>query len=101
MLHDENIYPDPFEFNPDRFINSETGDIDYSKARDPMHACFGFGRRICPGRFMAFEALWLAIASLIAVFDIEKPKEKVTLPSGEQVERTMELTHEYIYALVV
>ncbi|KAJ2919996.1 hypothetical protein MD484_g420, partial [Candolleomyces efflorescens] len=101
MLHDENIYPDPFEFKPERFIDLETGKLDYSHARDPMHACFGFGRRICPGRFMAFESLWLTIASLLAVFDLEKAKEKVTLPTGEEVERTAELTHEYIYALVV
>ncbi|KAJ2934714.1 hypothetical protein H1R20_g2365, partial [Candolleomyces eurysporus] len=100
MLHDENVYTDPFEFNPDRFINPETGKIDYSRARDPGHACFGFGRRICPGRFMALESLWLSIASLIATFDIEKAKEKVTLPSGEEVERTVELTHEYNAALV-
>ncbi|RXW22024.1 hypothetical protein EST38_g3856 [Candolleomyces aberdarensis] len=100
MLHDENVYADPFEFNPDRFINPETGKIDYSRARDPELICFGFGRRICPGRFMAFESLWLLIASLIATFDIEKAKEKVTLPSGEEVERTVELTHEYESALV-
>ncbi|RXW22027.1 hypothetical protein EST38_g3853 [Candolleomyces aberdarensis] len=100
MLHDENVYADPFEFKPDRFIDPETGKIDYSRARDPGHACFGFGRRICPGRFMAFESLWLTIASLIATFDIEKAKEKVTLPSGEEVERTVELTHEYDSAFV-
>ncbi|RXW22001.1 hypothetical protein EST38_g3848 [Candolleomyces aberdarensis] len=100
MLHDEKIYANPFEFDPDRFIDPETGKIDYSRARDPEHACFGFGRRICPGRFMAFESLWLGIASLIATFDIEKPKEKVTLSSGEEVERTVELTHEYKSGLV-
>ena len=101
MLHDESIYANPFEFNPDRFIDPETGKIDYSRARDPEHACFGFGRRICPGRFMAFESLWLGIASLIATFDIEKPKEKVALSTGEEVERTVELTHEYKSGLVV
>ncbi|KAJ2926328.1 hypothetical protein H1R20_g10780, partial [Candolleomyces eurysporus] len=100
MLHDEKVYSDPFEFKPDRFINPETGRIDYSRARDPGHACFGFGRRICPGRFMAFESLWLSIASLIATFNIEKAKEKVTLPSGEEVERTVELTHEYASAFI-
>ncbi|KAJ2930257.1 hypothetical protein H1R20_g6805, partial [Candolleomyces eurysporus] len=100
ILHDENVYADPFEFNPDRFINPETGKIDYSKARDPELACFGFGRRICPGKFMAFESLWLMVASLIATFDIEKAKEKVTLPSGEEIERTVELTHEYDSALI-
>ncbi|KAJ2922489.1 hypothetical protein H1R20_g14607, partial [Candolleomyces eurysporus] len=101
MLHDESVYADPFEFNPDRFIDPETGKLDYSRARDPEHACFGFGRRICPGRVMAFESLWLMIASLIAAFDIEKAKEKVTLPSGEEVEKTVELTHEYNSGLVV
>ena len=93
MLHDESVYRNPFEFNPDRFIDPETGKIDYSRARDPGHACFGFGRRICPGRVMAFESLWLSLASMIATFDFEKAKEKVTLPSGEEVERTVELNH--------
>lgn len=41
------------------------------------------------------------IASVISTFDIEKAKEKVTLPSGEEVERAVELTHEYNSALVV
>jgi cytochrome P450 len=43
MLHNEDVYPDPFTFNPDRFIG-ESGNIDKS-IRDPGHACWGFGRR--------------------------------------------------------
>lgn len=42
MLHDEEVYPDPFTFNPDRFMKD--GVLDKS-ARDPSHACWGFGRR--------------------------------------------------------
>ena len=42
MLHNEEVYPDPFTFNPDRFMKD--GKIDES-VRDPAHACFGFGRR--------------------------------------------------------
>jgi cytochrome P450 len=105
MLHDEKVYPDPFTFNPDRFINPETGQIDYTRARDPSHACWGFGRRVCPGRFMAFSAVWLAVASLIATFDIEKAKEKVKVIDEDGIEReeerTIELSHEYISALVM
>lgn len=42
MLHDEQIYPDPFEFKPERFMK----DGKFNKElRDPEHACFGFGRR--------------------------------------------------------
>ena len=43
MLHNEDVYPDPFTFNPDRFIGTD-GKLDES-ARDPAHACWGFGRR--------------------------------------------------------
>ncbi|RXW15357.1 hypothetical protein EST38_g10495 [Candolleomyces aberdarensis] len=103
MLHDETEYPDPFTFNPDRFINPETGQVDFTRARDPSHACWGFGRRLCPGRHMAFSLVWLAIASLVSVFDIEKAKEKVRVVGGDGVEReeerTVELTHDYISAV--
>ncbi|KAJ2928444.1 hypothetical protein H1R20_g8641, partial [Candolleomyces eurysporus] len=105
MLHDETIYPDPFTFNPDRFINPDTGQVDFARARDPSHACWGFGRRICPGRHMAFTSIWLAISSLVYVFDIEKAKEKVRVVGedgiGREEERTVELTHEYVSGLAV
>ncbi|PPQ85587.1 hypothetical protein CVT25_000031, partial [Psilocybe cyanescens] len=37
MLHDEDVYPDPFDFNPDRFMK----DGKFNKSvRDPGHACW-------------------------------------------------------------
>ncbi|KAF8960416.1 cytochrome P450 [Flammula alnicola] len=89
MLHNEEIYPDPFTFNPDRFMKD--GKIDKS-VRDPAHACWGFGRRICPGRYMAFSAVWIAVASIISVFDIKKAVDE----NGNVIEPS----HEYISALV-
>ncbi|TEB31966.1 cytochrome P450, partial [Coprinellus micaceus] len=68
MLHDESVYEDPFEFSPDCFIDRATGKLDF------RHACWSFGRRICPGRYVAFSAVWLAIVSLIYVFDLEKER---------------------------
>ena len=100
MLHDERVYDKPFEFNPDRFIDPKTGQLDFSRARDPEHACWGFGRRICPGRHMAFSAIWLAVASLVYCFDFEKAKVLVQNDDGGEEERTVELTHEYTPALV-
>lgn len=48
MLHNESVYPDPFTFNPDRFMKD--GKLNPA-VRDPDHAAFGFGRRylIFPG----------------------------------------------------
>lgn len=91
ILHDEKVYPDPFTFKPERFLTKD-GKIDKT-IRDPRYACFGFGRRICPGRYMAFSAVWIALASIIYCFDIEKAVDedgKVVQPS-----------HEYVSALVM
>ncbi|KAG6908817.1 hypothetical protein DXG01_003170 [Tephrocybe rancida] len=84
MLHDENIYPCPFEFDPDRFMKGEKLDPD---AKDPSHAAFGFGRRICPGRYMAFSAIWIAVASIAATYDITKARDA----NGDVIEPS----HEY------
>lgn len=43
MLRDENDYPEPDQFRPERFIGKD-GNIDPS-VRDPTTMCFGFGRR--------------------------------------------------------
>ncbi|KAJ3764225.1 cytochrome P450 [Lentinula raphanica] len=84
MLHNENMYPEPHAFKPERFIGTD-GKIN-PLIKDPDTALFGFGRRICPGRFMAFSSIWIAIASMLAVFDITKPLDE----NGCVVEPTYE-----------
>ena len=42
MLHDEDDYPDPTAFHPERFLKD--GKLDPS-VRDPSQMAFGFGRR--------------------------------------------------------
>ncbi|KAF9476783.1 cytochrome P450 [Pholiota conissans] len=69
ILHDETVYPDPFTFNPDRFIKD--GQLD-SSVPDPGLACWGYGRRQCPGRHLAYPSMWIMIASMLTVFDIRK-----------------------------
>jgi hypothetical protein len=33
---------------------------------------FGFGRRVCPGRWMAHSFVWIVVASVLSAFRIEK-----------------------------
>ena len=100
MLQDERSYANPTTFNPDRFINPETGQLDFTQERDPEHACWGFGRRICPGRHLAFQELWLTIASLIYCFNMEKKKVTMMEENGEEIEATLKLKHDYECGLV-
>jgi len=70
ILHNPTMYPDPEIFKPDRFLNA-----DGSLRDDPvLSSTYGFGRRICPGRYFVDSTLFIVIASLLSVFKIEKPK---------------------------
>ncbi|KAL4075734.1 cytochrome P450 [Scleroderma citrinum] len=71
ILHDPSVYPDPMEFNPDRFLPREGKEPQ----PDPRNVCFGFGRRSCPGMHLADASIWLSAAMSLAVFDISKVVE--------------------------
>lgn len=43
MAHDPSVYPDPFNFKPERFLDAE-GNLDFA-VTDPQKFSFGFGRR--------------------------------------------------------
>ena len=69
VLHDAEAYPEPHTFNPRRFLSPE------GALRDDVPfptEVFGFGRRICPGRYFAMDTLFLAIAGMLAVFTIKR-----------------------------
>ena len=73
MLHDESAFPNPGLFNPERFLTADgllRDDVPY-----PIEA-FGFGRRICPGRYFAYDTLWLTVANILTVFTIEPPVDE-------------------------
>jgi len=72
MLHDAETYPEPFQFRPERHIPVVDGK---PTQRDPRTMCFGFGRRVCPGLFLAEATLFLTIANSLLLFDISKKVE--------------------------
>ena len=61
MLHDESVFPEALRFQPERFLDRKVKLPDVG---------FGFGRRICPGRFMARSSMFIAVASVLAAFEI-------------------------------
>ncbi|KAH9973773.1 cytochrome P450 [Lactifluus volemus] len=68
ILHDPSMYPDPDVFKPERFLNP-----DGSSREDPvLESAFGYGRRICPGRYFSDATLFITAASLFSVFNFRK-----------------------------
>ncbi|RPD62594.1 cytochrome P450 [Lentinus tigrinus ALCF2SS1-7] len=70
ILHDPATYPDPESFIPERYLQDGMPNPD---VRDPTTILFGFGRRICPGRYYADASLFLFVASVLHVFRISPP----------------------------
>ncbi|KAJ7763385.1 putative monooxygenase [Mycena metata] len=67
MLHDPEVYPNPHEFNPDRY---GLDDAEMNKVTDIM---FGFGRRVCPGRLFAEATFFTVVSTILSTCEILPP----------------------------
>ncbi|KAJ2918959.1 hypothetical protein MD484_g1435, partial [Candolleomyces efflorescens] len=70
ILHNEDIFPNPDEFKPERYLDEHGRISRNSQQVLSVKAAFGFGRRICPGLYLAENSLFLAIATLLSTFDV-------------------------------
>ncbi|KAF5365306.1 hypothetical protein D9758_005453 [Tetrapyrgos nigripes] len=73
MTHDASVYKDPDQFIPERHLRND-GHFDNINSI----LAYGFGRRVCVGRYMANDTIWLAIAATLAAVEISSlPNENV------------------------
>ncbi|KAJ3757779.1 cytochrome P450 [Lentinula raphanica] len=87
ILHNEEIYPQPDIFNPTRFLDDK-GNLN-PEVKDPADYAFGFGRRVCPGKFFASASLWVAIASILSCYSIEPEQDEHGKPIKPQLQRRL------------
>jgi len=73
--HDPLLYPNPDAFNPQRFIDDQGQIKQPARESKDDWLGFGYGRRICTGKDLAINSLWITIASLLWAFDIKKGKD--------------------------
>ncbi|KUJ10419.1 putative O-methylsterigmatocystin oxidoreductase [Mollisia scopiformis] len=82
MHRDESIYSNPYEFDPDRYIPKDQG-----RRGEPFpNGNFGWGRRVCPGQFLANNTLSLVMATFVSTLNIDWPMG----PSGKPTPFTPE-----------
>jgi hypothetical protein len=89
------MYQDPYVFNPDRILlDGELHPAGKNRFRLRTQVCTHYRsysraievRRVCPGRHVVTSTLWIAVASVLAAFDIKlNNRMNMGLPcSGEK-----------------
>ncbi|KAJ4463623.1 cytochrome P450, partial [Lentinula lateritia] len=72
MNRDPDVYTEPDRFLPERYSDFPMGPFE---SINNIYT-FGFGRRVCTGRHMAENTIWLMIASVLATFTLGKAKDE-------------------------
>jgi len=72
---DPNLFPEPFEYKPERFMAKQ----DYGMKYLP----FGAGRHICTGRFFAMMVLKSSFVSLLQNFNIQLKNPSQSIPDPD------------------
>ncbi|CUA73057.1 Cytochrome P450 2J6 [Rhizoctonia solani] len=75
MCRDQRVYPNPEEFNPDRFLDPDV----------PPAPIFGWGRRRCPGLHFGDASVFIVLTSILSVYKILKRQDS----NGAEVQPEM------------
>ncbi|KAI0820119.1 cytochrome P450 [Trametes gibbosa] len=89
ISRDAGLFPEPEAFAPGRWLEDDKGEGHPARVRlrlrddvlRPMAFAFGFGRHVCPGRFLADALLFSHLAHVLAVFEVRLP------PAGQKTKR--------------
>jgi cytochrome P450 len=86
---DPNLWTNPEDFDPSRYLNRPLSAADYINASDPYerdHFTYGAGRRVCPGVHVAERSLYINISRVLWGFNIRKTRK-----DGQEIEPTQEM----------
>nr|AFI71898.1 flavonoid 3'-hydroxylase [Paeonia lactiflora] len=99
IARDPNVWAEPLEFRPDRFLpGGEKPNIDI-KGNDFEVIPFGAGRRICAGMSLGLRMVQLLTATLVHAFDWGLPEGQI--PEKLQMEEAYGLTLQRAVPLVL
>ena len=68
---------DAASFNPERFLDAHGRIVPGpAETRDEGHGTYGFGRRICVGKHLANESLFIAMATVLWAVNLERVRDQ-------------------------
>lgn len=70
FTHNEEYYPQPFKFKPERWLGPE--DSPELRMMRRAHTVFAFGERSCAGKAMAYLEISIMLAKMFWYFDFER-----------------------------
>jgi cytochrome P450 len=88
MTHDDRIYQNPDDFDPDRYTPVAEG----GRGEPFPTGQFGYGRRVCVGKHLAEASVWVVVACLLSTMNIEKQRDEHGVEITPKVELTNGLT---------
>ncbi|KAI0064320.1 cytochrome P450 [Artomyces pyxidatus] len=63
-------------FNPDRFLDADGALKGPQETREEGHVSYGFGRRLCPGKHVANDSLFIDMAVMLWACTFEPAKDE-------------------------
>jgi len=69
ISRDTEVFPDPETFNPRRWLNDQGQLRPQNEIR---FFTYGFGRRVCPGQYVASRSLFVTMALLFWAFRVSQ-----------------------------
>lgn len=74
VLHDPEVFKQPEEFNPDRFL-----DADRKFKKPEAFLPFSLGKRVCLGEGLARAEVFLLVTAILQAFSLESPRPPAVL----------------------
>ncbi|XP_068644372.1 cytochrome P450 77A3-like [Aristolochia californica] len=68
VTEDPNVWPDPAEFRPERFLEGEGKEVDVTGTKAVRMMPFGAGRRICPAWSLGMLHIYMLLARMVQAF---------------------------------
>ncbi|XP_060213272.1 cytochrome P450 78A3-like [Lycium barbarum] len=93
ITRSEEVWADPLEFKPERFMN-ENEPVDFSVLGSDLRlAPFGSGRRTCPGKTLGLTTVTFWVASLLHEFEFGPSDETKTVDLSEVLRLSCEMSN--------